>query len=438
MNVLGNIKKGIEFVDYRSRFGDFVLSTPLPKVVVLPLGYGKIKPAVPVVGEGSVVKEGQLVAKPEARESVPVFSSVPGEVKDIRQINMPDGGSHDAIIIELSGAFNRKTHKPDLTSFINMAPEELWKYMYTRGLVRHSQPAMPPYLFMPPPGKKAKTLIVRVFPSQPWDYTESIIFNNMYEQVMVGVHALIRTTMPQRLVFFLEKGSDFEENREKIKRDSADWGIPVEVRAADNLYPAAHDFMLVEQVDGIRLKYGDIPAKKGYVITEPSTLFDIYTIVTTGKPAMEQIVSVGGEAVAKPAVCKIKKGMPVFELMTLKELSLKSGDVDVYWGGIMTGYRAKWLGVPVLSGISALTVSKKVQKYHESACIKCASCSAVCPRGLEPMLLYDFIEAGNSEDAISAGLKYCIECGLCSSVCQSYLPLSQSFSMALREEEANE
>ncbi|MEM5947625.1 hypothetical protein WKV44_03610 [Spirochaetia bacterium 38H-sp] len=433
MNILTKKKKGVEFIDYRSRFCDDVLTTALPRIVVLPLGYGKIKPANPLVHEGAAVKEGQLIAKPDNRESIPLFSPVPGVVKDIRKITLPDGDKQSAIIIELSGTFNRKSASPDLSSYINVSPEELWKLLYARGLARHSQPALPPYLFMPLPGKKAKTLIVRCFPNQPWDNTESIIFRNMYREMMIGLHALVRTTMPQRLVLFLEKDADYQNNSEKIFADSREWGVPTAIMPADDFYPSAHDFMLIEKTDGTRLKYGDIPAMMGYVIVEPSTLIDVYNIIAFDRPVLEQLVSVGGDAIGQPTVCKIKKGMPVFELVNIKELSLKTEDVDVFWGGPMTGYSSDWLGSPVLPGISAITVNKRVRKPCPSVCIKCASCSAVCPRNLEPMLLYDFIESSEVEKAFKAGLGYCIECGLCSFVCQSSLPLSPVFSQALKE-----
>jgi len=65
---------------------------------------------------------------------------------------------------------------------------------------------------------------------------------------------------------------------------------------------------------------------------------------------------------------------------------------------------------------------------HALPCINCGECGAVCPRDLQPQLLYWFRDDNSQQEKYR--LDECIECGLCDMSCPASIPLTQTFQTA--------
>ena len=64
--------------------------------------------------------------------------------------------------------------------------------------------------------------------------------------------------------------------------------------------------------------------------------------------------------------------------------------------------------------------------HHAAApCINCGDCATVCPKDLQPQLLFRYRE--DVERAQNLRLDDCIECRRCDQVCPSEIPLTESF-----------
>ena len=70
----------------------------------------------------------------------------------------------------------------------------------------------------------------------------------------------------------------------------------------------------------------------------------------------------------------------------------------------------------------------KIAQKTESACIRCGDCEVVCPRELQPQML--FWQRSSTDSMIALNLDACIECRLCDRVCPSAIPLTQYFQDA--------
>jgi len=70
----------------------------------------------------------------------------------------------------------------------------------------------------------------------------------------------------------------------------------------------------------------------------------------------------------------------------------------------------------------------KITQQTETACIRCGDCEVVCPKELQPQVL--FWERSSTDSMTALNLDACIECRLCDRVCPSAIPLTQYFQAA--------
>jgi len=70
----------------------------------------------------------------------------------------------------------------------------------------------------------------------------------------------------------------------------------------------------------------------------------------------------------------------------------------------------------------------KVAQQTEAACIRCGDCEVVCPKELQPQML--FWQRSSTDSMTALNLDACIECRLCDRVCPSAIPLTKYFQVA--------
>ncbi|MFT4798963.1 MAG: electron transport complex protein RnfB [Candidatus Azotimanducaceae bacterium] len=78
----------------------------------------------------------------------------------------------------------------------------------------------------------------------------------------------------------------------------------------------------------------------------------------------------------------------------------------------------------------------KVALQTETACIRCGDCEVVCPKELQPQML--FWQRSSIDSMTALNLDACIECRLCDRVCPSAIPLTQYFQAAKQSVRAAE
>jgi electron transport complex protein RnfC len=69
-------------------------------------------------------------------------------------------------------------------------------------------------------------------------------------------------------------------------------------------------------------------------------------------------------------------------------------------------------------------------KKRETACIQCAKCAEVCPRGLYPVFIREAIQAKDMERAKQLFIMDCVGCVICTNACPSGIMLADSFREA--------
>ena len=97
----------------------------------------------------------------------------------------------------------------------------------------------------------------------------------------------------------------------------------------------------------------------------------------------------------------------------------------------MMGFALADLDQPVTKGTSGVLALSRVQTraFPETPCISCGRCVEACPFGLSPTVLYKWIDHGEYQEALAAGLMDCKECGCCGYVCPARIPLVQGMKL---------
>ena len=134
-------------------------------------------------------------------------------------------------------------------------------------------------------------------------------------------------------------------------------------------------------------------------------------------------VTVAGNCIANPMNLEVTIGMTAMQL--LERCGLAQNPTRIVAGGSMMGYGVldpeKTLVGPTTRGLNAF---REYSKHVGYTCIGCGRCTKVCPQGLSPYYLYQFITRKKMKYIDRFDLERCIGCGTCSYVCPAKLDLS--------------
>jgi len=157
------------------------------------------------------------------------------------------------------------------------------------------------------------------------------------------------------------------------------------------------------------------------------TLVAINRAVKEGKPVMDRIFTVTGDAVANPGNFEYCIGMSYAEILE-EAGGFKEDPEKMISGGPMMGFAMFTLDVPVTKTSSSILgfTKDEVAKYEPTACINCGRCVEACPSRLIPSRLADYAEHHDEAAFIKHEGLECMECGSCSFVCPAKRPLKQA------------
>jgi len=196
--------------------------------------------------------------------------------------------------------------------------------------------------------------------------------------------------------------------------------------------------MLIHATTGRKINSTMLPADVGCIVDNVDTLVAIYNAVVYGKPLMERIVTVTGDAVADPKNFSVPIGISYREVLDA-DGGFKVQPEKIICGGPMMGFAMFGLDVPTTKTSTALLAfaHDEVAASETTACIKCGRCVQVCPGRVMPNVLADMAEHFDSKGFVENGGMECCECGCCSFICPAKRPLTQSIKSMRKIELAN-
>ncbi len=416
-------KGGIHPDDGKSLAKDKAIVEVKPKGdLVYPVSQHIGAPASPVVAVGDRVLKGQMIAEAGGFVSAPIYASVSGKVKAIAPHLNPTGGTVNSIVIENDGEYEEVEY-PAVKPLDEMTKEEILNTIGNAGVV--GMGGFPTKVKLSPKEPdKIDYIIANCAECEPYITADYRCMLEIPEKLVGGMKIILKLFDNAKGIFGVEdnKPDCIEKLKELIKDEPR-----MEVLALKTKYPQGGERQLIYATTGRAINSAMLPADAGCVVDNVATIISIYEAVAEGKPSMERVTTVSGDAVNEPGNFRVPFGLNQEELIEAAG-GYKSEPEKVISGGPMMGFSMFSLDVPITKTSSSILCLTKdeVAKFEPTACINCGRCVDACPSRLIPSRLADYAEH-HDEAAFTKheGLE-CMECGSCSFVCPAKRPLKQA------------
>ncbi len=378
-----------------------------------------------LVRKGEYLREGMLIGKAESPLSANVHAPVPGVVRDIRRISLPEGGEAEAVVIALEGSFDRLGKREERYLWRSMARHDMLGTIRERGLVDAEPPGIPLYDLLGS-GDPPSLLVLNGIESEPYLRSEACLLRDKAAEVLEGFDMARKIVSPARAVLALDAEGAAHAAAAPAREDPAPELVVLEPR-----YPQDMERQLLEA-----LRPPKAPDAGRALILRPSTAYALFEAIVHAKPVLERYVTVAGGAIKRPGVFKARIGTPIGDL--IEECGGFLGPpARLVLGGPVRGHAVHDLDAPVTKTCSAVLAlsEEEVGSSRRNPCIRCGLCSDACPERLDPDLMYRLLDRRLLDRALDIGLGRCTLCGACGYACPSRVPLVAVFG-ACREAKA--
>ena len=381
-------------------------------------------PASPIVAVGDQVLRGQKIAEAGGFVSAPVYSAVSGKVKAIEPRMNPTGAKVNCIIIENDGEYNEVEY-PAVKPVDEMTKAEILNAIGEAGVVGMGGAGFPTKVKLSPKEPdKIDFIIANCAECEPYITADYRRMLENPDELVAGMKIILKLFDNAKGIFGVEDNKpDCIEKLKELTKDEP----RMEVLALKTKYPQGGERQLIYATTGRAINSAMLPADAGCVVDNVETIINVYRAVAEGKPSMERVVTVSGDAINEPGNFKVLFGTNQAELVEAAG-GFKEEPEKMISGGPMMGFSMFTLDVPVTKTSSSILCFTKdeVAKYEPSACINCGRCVDACPSRLIPSRLADLAERHNEEAFTKMEGLECMECGSCSYVCPAKRPLKQS------------
>lgn len=380
--------------------------------------------AKPLVKAGDRVLVGQKIAEKGGFISANIHSSVSGTVKAIEKRLVATGGMVDSIIVENDGMYEEAapifSGNPD-----ELSKDEIIKIIEEAGIVGMGGAGFPTNVKLSPKNADIiDSIIVNGAECEPYltsDYRRMV---EQTDKLVKGLKIVLKIFPDAKGYFGIEdnKPEAIEALLKATENEDRIEVVPLKTK-----YPQGGERSMIYAVTGRKINSKMLPADVGCIVHNVDTIYAIYNAVYNGKPLIERIVTITGDAVSTPKNFQVRIGTPFRELIDAAD-GFTTEPEKIISGGPMMGFSFFNIDVPVVKGSSSLLAFIKDDVSHEepSACIRCGRCAAACPEHLLPMKLAALAGQNEPEEFKKLGGMECVECGCCSYVCPAKRQVTQS------------
>ena len=422
MNRYIRFKKCFEYIPFDEIDPVYCGNAYLPGVAFVPLLQHDGLPAEPIVSEGNRITEGQMIARGKMADSTHVHAPIPGILQEFREIPLPDGSVGTAAVILLSGSFNIIGKKESQYPWQTMAPSEILHIISDKGVINTFGAPIPLY----PQLKEAlhtstNCLVMRFFDDDPTCQLDTYLVRHGFKKLIEGL-AILARSISATMVYLIFKRKERSYIPDMSEIEGLFPNCVISVLNSNDRYPAGNCKQLADLISETKSSKELAHA----VFVEPVTVISVYDAVVKNQPVIYRYVFIGGPAVYKSAVLKVKIGTPIGDL--IEECGgFRTTPSRIVINGLLTGTAIYDLDTPVTKMTKSIHLLDKEScpEYVVRNCIHCGRCRQVCPAGIDPMRAVYNIRHGNLSVEQKKMLKACQYCGCCAIVCPARIPLHQ-------------
>ena len=423
---LATFKGGIHPYEGKELSENKPIQVLLPKgELVFPMSQHIGAPAKPLVAKGDRVLAGQKIGEAGGFISANVICSVSGTVKAIEPRRMVNGAMVPSIIVENDGEYETVEGVGEDRDPSTLSKEEIRSIVKEAGIVGLGGAGFPTHVKLTPKDENAiDYVIVNGAECEPYLTSDYRMLIEEPEKIVGGLKVILQLFDNAKGVIAIEnnKPEAIKKLTEMVKDEPKITVCPLLTK-----YPQGGERQLIYATTGRAINSAMLPADAGCVVDNVATMVSVYQAVVEGKPSMERVVTVSGDAVAEPGNFRVPFGINQQELVEAAG-GFKTEPEKLISGGPMMGFSMFSLDVPVTKTSSSILgfTKDEVAKMEPSACINCGRCVEACPSRLIPSRLADYAEHHDEEKFTKHEGLECMECGSCSFVCPAKRPLKQA------------
>lgn len=391
---------------------------------VFPLSQHIGAPAKPVVGVGDRILVGQMIAEAGGFVSAPIHSSVSGTVKALAPRPTVSGLNADCIVIESDGLTETVEGYGVERDTSAYGFAEICNAVQAAGIVGQGGAGFPTHVKIRVKHPESiQYLIVNGAECEPYLTCDYRLMLERGDRLIAGIELLLRLYPNAKCLIGIENNKPAAIDHLKKLAVGHDRIKVVELKTK---YPQGGERMLVYALTGRKLNSSKLPADVGCVVINVATVISVYEALCLGMPPVRRVMTVSGDAVAKPCNIEVPTGMLFARVLELAGGCDKQAQKFIA-GGPMMGTALFRLEIPVVktSG-SLLAFSHDPAAVPASPCIHCGKCVRACPENLMPMMLTKMSDHDDFESFEKYGGMECIECGSCAWVCPAKRHMVQS------------
>ena len=391
--------------------------------LVYPLSQHIGAPAKAVVKKGDHVLAGQMLAESGGFVSAPILSSVSGTVKAIEPRRVVTGDLVMSIVVENDGKYEDVGFAPK-ANVEKLSKQEILDLIRDAGIVGMGGAGFPTHVKLSPKDPDGiHYVIANCAECEPYLTSD---YRRMVEEPMKlveGLKIILRLFDNAKGIIAVEDNkSDCIETLTKLTKDEP----YISVKTLKTKYPQGGERQLIYAVTGRKVNASMLPADVGCIVNNVDTIVAVYHAVAEGRPLIERIVTVTGDAVKSPRNFRVKIGTSYQDILE-QAGGFGVTPEKIICGGPMMGFGMFQLDVPTTKTSTALLAFQRddVSRAKPTACINCGRCVEVCPGRVVPSKLADYAEHFDEEAFLENYGMECCECGCCSYVCPAKRPLTQ-------------
>lgn len=394
------------------------------RLLVYPLSQHIGAPAKPIVKKGDRVLRGQKIAEAGGFVSAPIYATVSGNVKSIEMHRIVTGDLVNSIIVENDDQYEEVLYQA-VEDIDSLSKQEILERIKEAGIVGMGGAGFPTHVKLSPKEPdEIEYVIANCAECEPYLTSD---YRRMVEEplkLIEGLKISLRLFDKAKGILAVEDNKhDCIETLKKLTKNEP----RILVKTLRTKYPQGSERQLIYATTKRAIHSAMLPSDVNCIVNNVDTIVAIYHAVKEGKPLMERIVTVTGDAIRHPRNFRVHIGMSYEELIE-EAGGFRVTPEKIICGGPMMGFGMFDTDVPTTKTASALLCLSKddVSRMTPTACINCGKCAEVCPGRVVPRLLADYAENGKEEEFIKREGMECCECGCCSYVCPAKRPLTQS------------